>query len=86
MNSLGMDLSNYSVEDVQQANRRAGRGEATLAKSLFWAGHDLAWNRLLGRDPHGRLPRLSSGGGPIAHRLHGYFNGQRPDELPLRAG
>ena len=38
INSLGMDLSNYSVEDVRTANRRAGRGEATLAKSLFWAG------------------------------------------------
>ena len=37
-NSLGMDLSNYSKDDVRQANRRAGRGEATLAKALFWAG------------------------------------------------
>ncbi len=38
MNSLGMDLKNYSVEQVRQANRRAARGESTLTKSLFWAG------------------------------------------------
>ncbi len=38
MNSLGMDLSNYTVEQIREVNRRAGRGEATLAKSLFWAG------------------------------------------------
>ncbi|MBN2329797.1 MAG: dienelactone hydrolase family protein [Candidatus Omnitrophica bacterium] len=38
MNSLGMDLENYTVEQVRKANRRAGEGEATLAKSLFWAG------------------------------------------------
>ncbi len=38
LNSLGMDLSNYSIDDVQTANRRAGRGESTLARSLFWAG------------------------------------------------
>jgi dienelactone hydrolase len=38
MNSLGMNLDNYSMDDIQQANRRAGRGEATLAKSLFWGG------------------------------------------------
>jgi len=34
----GMDLQRYSVEDVLAANRRAGRGESTLVKSLFWAG------------------------------------------------
>ena len=34
----GMDLQRYSVKDVQEANRRAGRGESTLVKSLFWAG------------------------------------------------
>lgn len=38
MNSLGMDLSRYSLEDVQRANRRASQGESTLARSLFWAG------------------------------------------------
>ncbi len=38
MNSLGMDLSKYSVEDIRLANRRAGRGESTLARALFWAG------------------------------------------------
>jgi len=41
-NSLGMDLSTYSLDDIRDANRRAGRGEATLAKSLFWAG--MTWN------------------------------------------
>lgn len=41
-NSHGEDLSRYSVDEILQANRRAGRGEATLAKSLFWAG--TTWN------------------------------------------
>ncbi len=36
--SLGMNLEKYSVEDVRRANRRAAQGEATLTKSLFWAG------------------------------------------------
>ena len=38
MNSLGMDLSRYSKEDIVQANLRASRGESVLARSLFWAG------------------------------------------------
>lgn len=38
MNSLGMDLSRYSIEDVRRANRRASQGESTLARALFWAG------------------------------------------------
>lgn len=41
-NSLGMDATAYSVDDIRDANRRSGRGEATLAKSLFWAG--TTWN------------------------------------------
>ena len=28
----------YSLDDVQRLNRRAGQGESTLVKSLFWAG------------------------------------------------
>lgn len=38
LNTLGMALSTYSVEDIRTANRRAARGESTLTKSLFWAG------------------------------------------------
>lgn len=38
MNSLGMDVANYTSDQVRSANRRAGQGEATLVKSLFWAG------------------------------------------------
>lgn len=38
MNSLGMDLSRYSKEDIIQANLRASQGESVLARSLFWAG------------------------------------------------
>lgn len=38
INSLGMDVQNYTLEQVRQANRRAAQGEATLTKSLFWAG------------------------------------------------
>ncbi len=38
MNSLGMDLSRYTLDDIRRANRRAGEGESTLARSLFWAG------------------------------------------------
>ncbi len=34
----GLDRSKYSLEDVQNLNRRAGQGEATLANSLCWAG------------------------------------------------
>ncbi|HOJ60406.1 MAG TPA: alpha/beta hydrolase family protein [bacterium] len=42
LNSLGMDLGNYTVEQIRQANRRAAQGEATLVKALFWAG--ATWN------------------------------------------
>lgn len=38
MNSLGMNLSNYSREEIDQVNLRASQGESTLARSLFWAG------------------------------------------------
>jgi dienelactone hydrolase len=38
MNSLGMDLSKYTVDQIRQLNRRAGQGESTLARALFWAG------------------------------------------------
>ena len=38
MNSLGMDLSRYSKEDIAEGNLRASRGESVLARSLFWAG------------------------------------------------
>jgi dienelactone hydrolase len=34
----GADRSKYSLQDVASLNRRAGEGEATLAKSLCWAG------------------------------------------------
>jgi len=35
---FGLDRSKYSLEDVEYLNRRASEGEATLAKSLSWAG------------------------------------------------
>jgi len=35
---LGLDRLKYSREDVQYLNHRASDGEATLAKSLCWAG------------------------------------------------
>ncbi len=41
-NSLGMDLAKYTKDEIREANRRSARGEATLAKSLFWAGS--TWN------------------------------------------
>jgi dienelactone hydrolase len=34
----GLDRSKYSLQDVDSLNRRAGEGEATLIKSLCWAG------------------------------------------------
>ncbi len=34
----GRERDTLSVEEVRQLNRRAGQGEQTLAKSLFWAG------------------------------------------------
>jgi dienelactone hydrolase len=34
----GLDRSKYSLQDVESLNRRAGAGEATLFKSLCWAG------------------------------------------------
>lgn len=42
LNSLGMNLENYTVDQIRQANRRAGEGEAALVKALFWAG--TTWN------------------------------------------
>jgi dienelactone hydrolase len=35
---LSADRDSLTVSEVQQVNRRAGQGEETLAKSLFWAG------------------------------------------------
>jgi len=35
---LARNRKDLTVDEVQQVNRRAGQGEATLAKSLFWAG------------------------------------------------
>lgn len=35
---LSKDRDQLTVEEVTEFNRRAGRGESTLAKSLFWAG------------------------------------------------
>jgi len=32
------DRESYSMEDVRHLNRRAGAGEATLVRSLYWAG------------------------------------------------
>jgi dienelactone hydrolase len=34
----GLDRSKYSLQDVESLNRRAAAGEATLFKSLCWAG------------------------------------------------
>ncbi len=34
----GRARDTLSVEEIRQLNRRAGQGEQTLAKSLFWAG------------------------------------------------
>jgi hypothetical protein len=38
IDTYGWDRSKYSVEDVVYLNRKSGRGESTLARSLFWAG------------------------------------------------
>jgi dienelactone hydrolase len=38
LRKFGWDRTKYSAEDVQYLNQKSSRGEALLARSLFWAG------------------------------------------------
>ena len=46
----------YTLDDVKRLNQQCRAKETTLAKSMVFAGADLAGHRLLGRHPHRRLP------------------------------
>ena len=80
LNSLGMDLSNYSIDDVQ-----TGPGGIDLGAFPVLGGDDLARDRPLGRHPYCRLPGIPARSGWLTHRLYGHLDGIGPDQLSLCA-